>query len=52
MLDVVLLSSKNMLHSIAQGEEDPEKLANFVQRTLKRKKDELELALTGFVSPH
>jgi transposase len=41
-----------MLRAIADGEDDPEKLANFAQRTLKRKKDELELALKGYVNPH
>ncbi|MDQ0246216.1 hypothetical protein J2S09_003820 [Bacillus fengqiuensis] len=44
--------SKNMLHAIAIGEDDPEKLANFAPKMLKRKKDELELALRGYVSPH
>ena len=28
------------------------KLANFTRRTMKRKKDELELALQGYVNPH
>lgn len=30
----------------------PEKLASFARRTLKRKKEELELALQGYVNPH
>ncbi len=46
------VSSKKMLRAIAKGEDDPEILANFAQRTLKRKKDELELALKGYVCPH
>jgi transposase len=50
--DIMGLSSQNMLHAIANGEEDPEKLANFAQRTLKRKKDELKLSLKGYISPH
>lgn len=50
--DIMGVSSKNMLRAIADGEDDPEKLANFAQRTLKRKKDELELALKGYVNPH
>ncbi|MFC0560262.1 IS110 family transposase [Halalkalibacter alkalisediminis] len=50
--DIMGVSSKNMLHAIAEGEEDPEKLANLAQRTLKRKKDDLELALRGYISPH
>ncbi len=50
--DIMGVSSKNMLRAIAEGEEDPEKLANWAQRTLKRKKDDLELALRGYISPH
>lgn len=50
--DIMGVSSTNMLRAISEGEEDPEKLANFALRTLKRKKDELELALRGYVSPH
>ena len=30
-----------MLNAIAEGEEDPEKLANFARRTMKKKKEEL-----------
>jgi transposase len=48
--DITGVSSTNMLRAIAEGEEDPETLANFALRTLKRKKDELELALKGYVS--
>ncbi|WP_227940480.1 IS110 family transposase, partial [Alkalihalobacillus deserti] len=50
--DIMGVSSKNMLRAIAEGEEDPEKLANLAQRTLKRKKADLELALRGYISPH
>lgn len=50
--DIMGVSSKNMLRAIAEGEDDPEKLANLAQRTLKRKKDDLELALRGYISPH
>jgi transposase len=50
--DIMGVSSKNMVRAIAEGEEDPEKLANLAQRTLKRKKDDLELALRGYISPH
>ena len=50
--DIMGLSSKNMLHAIAEGEDNPVILANFAQRTLERKKAELELALKGYVSPH
>jgi transposase len=41
-----------MLRAISEGEDDPEVLANMAQRTLKRKKHELELALQGYISPH
>jgi hypothetical protein len=41
-----------MLRAIADGEDDPKKLANFARRTMKKKKEELELALQGYVNPH
>src|SRR5690606_37910150 len=41
-----------MLRAIADGMDDPEELAGMAQRTLKRKKPELELALQGYTSPH
>jgi transposase len=50
--DIMGVSSKDMLRAIAEGEDDPEKLANFARRTMKRKKEELELALQGYVNPH
>ncbi|CAM3682585.1 IS110 family transposase [Brevibacillus invocatus] len=50
--DILGVSSRDMLHAIADGEDDPEKLASFARRTMKRKKDELELALRGYVNPH
>ncbi|MEK5549026.1 IS110 family transposase [Paenibacillus sp. FSL L8-0689] len=50
--DIMGVYSKNMLRAIAEGEEDPETLANLAQRTLKKKKTELELALRGYVNPH
>ncbi|WP_410511896.1 transposase [Paenibacillus sp. BR2-3] len=50
--DIMGISSRDMLRAIADGEDDPEKLANFARRTMKRKKDELELALHGYVNPH
>ena len=46
------VSARDMLRAIADGEEDPEKLANFARRTMKKKKDELELALRGYINPH
>ncbi len=50
--DIMGVSSRDMLRAIADGEDDPEKLANFARRTMKRKKDDLELALQGYVHPH
>jgi len=50
--DIMGVSSKNMLHAIAEGVDDPEELANMAQKTLKRKKNELELALQGYISTH
>ncbi|SEI12014.1 hypothetical protein SAMN05192559_11440 [Halobacillus karajensis] len=41
-----------MLHAIAEGEDNPETLANFARRTMKKKKDELKLALKGYISDH
>ena len=50
--DVLGVSSRDMLNAIAEGEEDPEKLANFARRTMKKKKDELKLALKGYINSH
>lgn len=50
--DVLGVSARDMLNAIADGEEDPEKLANFARRTMKKKKEELELALKGYINPH
>ncbi|SIQ71362.1 Transposase [Paenibacillus sp. RU4T] len=50
--DIMGVSSKNMLRAIADGVDDPEELANMAQCSLKRKKDELELALQGYTSSH
>nr|WP_243767380.1 transposase [Paenibacillus agricola] len=50
--DIMGVSSKDMLHAISDGEEDPVKLASFARRTMKKKKEELELALRGYVNPH
>ena len=50
--DVMGVSARDMLNAIAEGEEDPEKLANFARRTMKKKKEELELALRGYINPH
>lgn len=50
--DIMGISSRDMLRAIADGEDDPEKLASFARRTMKKKKDELELALRGYINPH
>lgn len=47
--DIMGVSSKDMLHAIANGEDDPEKLANFARRSMKKKKDDVILALNGYV---
>jgi len=50
--DIMGVSSKDMLRAIGDGEDNPEILANFARRTMKKKKDELVLALKGFVNAH
>src|SRR6476620_11945428 len=50
--DIMGVSSLDMLRAIADGENDPEKLASFARRSMKKKKSELELALQGYVNPH
>lgn len=50
--EIMGVSSQEMLRSIADGEDDPVKLANFARGTLKKKKEELELSLRGYISPH
>jgi transposase len=46
------VSSMEMLRAIADGEDDPVKLASMARKSLKKKKAELELALQGYISPH
>jgi transposase len=50
--DIMGVSSRDMMNAMIEGEEDPEKLAAFARRTLKKKKEELELALRGNMSAH
>lgn len=50
--DIMGVSAKEMLWAIADGEEDPETLSNFARRTMKQKKEDLKLALKGYISPH
>jgi hypothetical protein len=44
--------AREILDAIAESEEDPTKLANFTRRTIKKKKDELELSLKGYIHSH
>ena len=46
--DIMGVSSKDMLRGIAEGEEDPQKLASLARGTMKKK--ELELALKGYIN--
>ncbi|MFC3254382.1 IS110 family transposase [Paenibacillus sepulcri] len=50
--DMMGVSSRDRMGAMIEGEEDPEKLAAFARRTLKKKKEELELALRGNMSAH
>jgi transposase len=50
--DIMGVSSKDMLRAIGDGIDDPQKLANFARGTMKKKKEELELALRGYINPH
>jgi transposase len=50
--DVMGVSARDMLSAIAEGEDNPEILASFARRTMKKKKDELELALQGYINSH
>ena len=50
--DVMGVSARDMLHAIADGEDDPEKLASLARRTMKKKKEELILAFQGTISSH
>jgi transposase len=50
--DIMGLSSRDMINAMINGEEDPEKLASFARGVMKKKKEELELALRGKMSAH
>jgi transposase len=50
--DVMGVSGRDMLEAMIKGEDDPEKLASFARKSMKRKKEELELALRGNMNPH
>lgn len=50
--DMMGLSSRDMLEAMVGGETDPETLAGLACRSMKRKKEKLELALKGNMSSH
>jgi transposase len=50
--DIMGVSSRDMLEAMVNGETDPEKLAGFARRSMKKKKEELELALRGNMTAH
>lgn len=50
--DVLGVSSREMLRSLAEGNEDLEELTNFARGVMKKKKDELKLALQGYIQDH
>ena len=50
--DIMGVSARDMLHAIAEGEEDLEILANYARKTMKKKKEELKLALEGYINTH
>jgi transposase len=52
MSDVFGKSGRRMLEALIAGERDPKKLAGLALRSLKRKRAELELALTGQFTDH
>ena len=50
--NIMGVSARDMLHAIAEGEDDLEVLANYARKTMKKKKAELKLALEGSISTH
>jgi transposase len=50
--DIMGVSARDMLNAIADGEDNPEILATFARRSMKKKKEELELALKGYIHSH
>ena len=50
--NILGVSARNMLEAIIQGEKDTEVLADFAQKKLKAKKDDLKLALEGRLGEH
>lgn len=50
--DVLGVSGRNILEAMIQGETDTAVLADFAQKKLKAKKEQLKLALEGRLGPH
>lgn len=50
--NILGVSARNMLEAIINGEEDATVLADFAQKKLKAKKNDLKLALEGRLGPH
>lgn len=50
--DITGVSGRNILAALAEGEEDPEVLADFARARMRRKIPELKEALVGKVKPH
>lgn len=50
--DIMGVSGRDMLEAMIEGVDDPQKLADFARRRMKKKKAELELALQGTMNPH
>lgn len=50
--NILGVSARNMLEALIEGEEDTTVLADFAQKRLKSKKDDLKLALEGRLGAH
>jgi transposase len=50
--DVMGVSGRAMLRALAQGQDDPGELAQLAKARMRRKKDDLKLALEGSVGAH
>ena len=50
--DIMGVSAREMLESIAEGNDDLDELASFARGVMKKKKDELKLALQGYIQDH
>ncbi|MBO0996131.1 IS110 family transposase [Bacillus sp. SD088] len=50
--DIMGVSAREMLQSIAEGNDDLDELANFARGVMKKKKDTLKLALQGYIQDH